>query len=175
MKKTNKKNKRKKLITVFMFFISLFIRSMIMASCSNEMKEDTEKEELGRIFIQELVEGEEKIMIFSKGINISKLELISLEYDKEANELIEGEIIEAREDIEEGEKIILNVIYSEGIPRMKLIWELSCGDMGEYVIAYNGKYGRNPDKTIIYFNNGEVLEEEEDMNNKKGYEPLGLS
>lgn len=126
-------------------------------------KEDDEfskKEEIGRIFIKESVD---KITIYSQGMNISKLNLLALEYDEKKDTLVEKESLKEKVDIKPGEKTTWEVVYGEGVPSMKLVWKLSSGKSGEYIIAYNGKYGRNPDKTIIYYNNGEILEEYEKM------------
>lgn len=122
--------------------------------------ETSKKEEIGRIFIKESVD---KITIYSEGLSISKLNLLGLEYDEKKDTLVEKESLKEKVDIKPGEKTTLEVVYSEGSPSMKLVWKLSNGKIGDYIIAYNGRYGRNPDKTIIYYNNGEILEEYEKM------------
>ncbi len=122
--------------------------------------ETSKKEEIGRIFIKESVD---KITIYSEGLSISKLNLLGLEYDEKKDTLVEKESLKEKVDIKPGEKTTWEVVYSEGSPCMKLVWKLSNGKIGDYIIAYNGRYGRNPDKTIIYYNNGEILEEYEKM------------
>lgn len=54
-------------------------------------------------------------------------------------------------------------MYGEGVPSIKLKWEVESGQTGDYILAYNGKYGRNPDKTIIYYDNGDIEEELEEI------------
>lgn len=118
------------------------------------------KEEIGRVFIKESLD---KITIYSEGLSISNLNLISLEYNEEKDVLLEKESLKEKTDIKAGEKTSWEVVYGEGVPSMKLIWQLSNGENGEYIIAYNGKYGRNPDKTHIYYSNGEKSVEYEEM------------
>ena len=144
--------------------IAIFLTSLLMGACtapkdkeiSNEdnnndsstveevSKED--KEEV-RVFIQE---SPEQISIRAENTEIRKLSLVSLEYDAENDELVEKEILKEEEEIEENEKTTWDVIYSEGIPSMKLNWELANGEEGEYVIAYNGKDGLNPEEQMVY-------------------------
>lgn len=126
--------------------------------------QNSEKEEVGRVFIKE---SPDKITIYSEGLNITELKLLSLEYDEDKDKLLEKEILKEKLDIEPGEKTNWEVVYGEGLPSMKLNWELSNGERGEYIIAYNGRYGRNPDKTIIYYNNGERLVEYEEMDDEE--------
>ena len=126
----------------------------------DEEEEPSEKKEIGKIFIKE---SPEKISIYSEGIDIEKLDLVSLEYDETKDILVEKGTLKEKTDIKPGEKTDWEVVYGEGIPSMKLLWKLADGEGGEYIIAYNGRYGRNPDKTIIYYNNGEILEEYETM------------
>lgn len=126
--------------------------------------QNLEKEEVGRVFIEE---SPDKISIYSKGLKIAKLKLLSLEYDEDKDKLLEKEILKEKLDIEPGEKTNWEVVYGEGLPSMKLLWELSNGERGEYIIAYNGRYGRNPNKTIIYYNNGERSVEYEEMDDEE--------
>lgn len=127
-----------------------------------EKEEDqvSKKEEIGRIFIKE---SADKITLYSQGMNIEKLNLMGLEYDEKKDLLVEKESLKEKADIKPGEKTTWEVVYAEGIPSMKLVWKLASGKSGEYLIAYNGRYGRNPDKTIIYYSNGEIKEEYEKM------------
>lgn len=125
-------------------------------------KEDkpAEKKEIGKVFIKE---SPDKISIYSEGIDIAKLDLVSLEYDEAKDVFVETGNIKGKTDIKAGEKTDWEVVYGEGVPSMKLVWKLPNGKSGDYIIAYNGRYGRNPDKTIIYYNNGEIKEEYEEM------------
>ncbi len=124
------------------------------------VEEPAEREEIGRVFLEE---SPDKITIYSKDIEMSRIDLVSLSYDEEEDMLVEGEILKSKVDIEAGEMVIWEVVYSEGVPSMKLNWEVETGKTGDYIIAYNGRYGRNPDKTIIYYDNGDIEEELEEM------------
>lgn len=110
-----------------------------------EEEEKAKKE--AKVFIQE---GPEEISIRSENIKISKLSLVSLEYNTEEEALEEKEILKEKEAIEEDKKITWDAVYSEGIPSMKLAWELSNGDEGEYVIFYDGKDGLNTEEFMVY-------------------------
>lgn len=124
------------------------------------IEEPEEREEVGRVFLEE---SPDKITIYSKDIEISRLDLVSLSYDEDKDELVEGDILKSKVDIAAGEKVLWDVVYGEGVPSMKLNWEIESGQTGDYIIAYNGRYGRNPDKTIIYYDNGDIEEELEEM------------
>ncbi len=136
----------------------------ILEEAKNDSDEILEKEEIGRLFIKESLE---EISIYSQGLSISDLKLVSLEYNEDKDILQEKEILKEKIDLNIGEKTTWEVVYGEGVPSMKLLWELSNGENGEYIISYNGKYGRNPDKTIIYYNNGEKTVEYEKMDEEE--------
>lgn len=108
---------------------------------------EKEDEEEAKVFIQE---GPEEITIRSENIGISNLSLVSLDYDPEKDELLEKEILKEKENIKEDEKTTWEVIYSEGIPSMKIVWELSNGEEGEYLILYDGKDGLDEKERMIY-------------------------
>lgn len=101
----------------------------------------------GKVFIKE---GPEKITIRSENIDISKLSLIGLDYDAQEDTLLEKDTLKEEKDIRANTKTTWEVVYSEGIPSMKLVWELSNGDKGEYIIAYDGKDGIDEDAKMVY-------------------------
>lgn len=138
----------------------LLLTSTFIVACSNnnseeatnentkkdEVEEVAEKEE-AKVFIQE---GPQEISIRSENINISKLSLLSLEYDSEKDELVEREVLKEKENIKEDTKITWEAVYSEGIPSMKLVWELPNGQKDEYIIFYDGKDGLNEEEVMVF-------------------------
>lgn len=128
----------------------ILLTSLFLMGCTdNQVEEDwienSDKEsvedvvqENAKVFIQE---GPEEISIRSENSEIRQLSLFSLEYDPEKDELLETELLKEKENIPADEQTTWEVIYSEGIPSMKLVWELATGEAGEYVIAYDGKDG----------------------------------
>lgn len=118
--------------------IVLFVSIFIVGCSPNEVKEETiestnsqpveeVREEKAKVFIQE---GPEEITIRSENRTISKLSLVVLAYDPEEDILLEEEILKERTDIPADERVTWEVIYSEGIPSMKLLWELESGETG---------------------------------------------
>lgn len=138
--------------------IVLFVSIFIVGCSPNEVKEETiestnsqpveeVREEKAKVFIQE---GPEEITIRSENRTISKLSLVVLAYDPEEDILLEEEILKERTDIPADERVTWEVIYSEGIPSMKLLWELESGETGEYVIAYDGKEGLKEEEVMVF-------------------------
>ena len=112
-----------------------------------EEVEEVEKEKEAKVFIQE---GPQEISIRSENIKISRLSLVSLEYDIEKENLVEGEILKEKENIQKDNKITWDAVYSEGIPSMKLVWELPNGSKDEYIIFYDGKDGLKEEEFMVY-------------------------
>lgn len=138
--------------------IILFASTFIMGCSPNEVKEETTestdsqpveevREEEAKVFIQE---GPEEITIRSENRTIHKLSLVALAYDPEEDVLLEKEILKERTDIPADERVTWEVTYSEGIPSMKLIWELESGETGDYVIAYDGKEGLKEEEVMVF-------------------------
>lgn len=100
-----------------------------------------------KVFIRE---GQEEITIRSENIGISNLSLIGLEYNADKDILMEKNILKEKQNIDQGMKITWEVVYSEGIPSMKLVWKLENGDKGEYIISYDGKDGINENEKLVY-------------------------
>lgn len=149
--KTLRRDCLKKLVIV------LFTSTVLTACASPTFEDDTQQEseemvveetvEEAKVFIEE---GPEEISIRSENSDIAKLSLVSLEYDAEEDELLEKEVLKEKEGIDEGEKVRWEVVYSEGIPSMKLKWELPEGQTGEYVIAYDGKEGMSEEEIQVF-------------------------
>lgn len=119
---------------------------------------ESEKAKNGKVFIRE---GREEITIRSENVGISNLSLYELEYDSEKDVFLEKNILNEEENIEEGKETTWEVVYSEGIPNMKLSWKLQNGEEGEYIIAYDGKDGIDEDDKLVYPEEDEEDKEEE--------------
>ncbi|MDN6161835.1 MAG: hypothetical protein L0I79_03585 [Atopostipes sp.] len=113
----------------------------------NKTDKEIEEGKEAKVFIQE---GPEEITIRSENADIRQLSLLSLEYDADEDELLEKETLKEAEEIAADQKTTWEVIYSEGIPNMKLVWELSTGEKGEYIIAYDGKEGLKEDELMVF-------------------------
>lgn len=139
--------------TMMILLTSLFL----MGCTDNQVEEDSNgntDEESVEVVVQEdakvfIQEGPEEISIRSENSEIRQLSLFSLEYDPEKDELLETELLKEKENIPADEQTTWEVIYSEGIPSMKLVWELATGEAGEYVIAYDGKDGLNEEEIQV--------------------------
>lgn len=136
----------------------ILLTSLFIVGCTNnnveeERNDDRDKQaveevkEEAKVFIEE---GPETIAIRSENSGIKKLSLVALEYDPVEDELLEKETLKEEENIEVDEKITWEVIYSEGIPSMKLLWELQSGETGEYLIAYDGKDGLKEEEIKVF-------------------------
>ena len=119
---------------------------------------ESEKAKNGKVFIRE---GREEITIRSENVGISNLSLYELEYDSEKDVFLEKNILNEEENIEEGKETTWEVVYSEGIPSMKLSWKLENGEEGEYIIAYDGKDGIDEDDKLVYPEEDEEDKEED--------------
>lgn len=68
-------------------------------------------------------------------VDIDKLDIISLEFD---DDLVEKDVVKSFNNIKNGEVLLVDTYYPEGIPSKKIKWWVD-GKVKEYIIQYNGK------------------------------------
>lgn len=120
-----------------------------------EEKEEVKEEKIFTITTEYFVDGEEKpnpndyndfytdrngtneYTFLNANFDLDKLELIGLDY-KDDN-LVETEVIKEFQ-LKKDDKILLNLVYPEGIPMCKLRWEVD-GETEEYIFSYDGRDG----------------------------------
>lgn len=94
-------------------------------------------------------ESEEFTIIYSENFDIDKMEFIRLEFAED--DLQEVEVLSTIENIKKGEKVLINAVYPEGIPMLKIKWVAKDkGIEDEYIIQYNGKDGVDDNLEIRY-------------------------
>lgn len=92
---------------------------------------------------------EEYTLIYSENFKIDKMEFIRLEFAE--NDLQETKILSTVDNIKKGEKVLINAVYPEGIPMLKIKWYADDNTIeDEYIIQYNGKDGIEDNLEIKY-------------------------
>lgn len=76
-------------------------------------------------------EGSSGYIVLTAEMDLENVQLIALDYE---DDLVEKEVIETF-DIKEGERLLVNAIFPEGVPVMKLKWEYD-GKEDEYIFQY---------------------------------------
>ena len=76
----------------------------------------------------------------TSNFDLDGIKLIALEY--EGDKLVEKEVLQVY-SLNKGERLLVNAVYPEGIPMLKLRWAVENGEVkeDEYIFEYDGRDG----------------------------------
>lgn len=77
-------------------------------------------------------------LIYPKNVDIKKIEVFSLKFDEK---LIEDELLYTKNNLINNYSLLIKTIVPETIPNLKVKWETSKGELGEYTFNNNGYNG----------------------------------
>ena len=77
-------------------------------------------------------------LIYPKNIDIKKIEVFSLKFD---GQLIEDKLLYTKNNLRNNYSLLIKTMVPETIPNLKIKWETSKGEIGEYTFNYNGYNG----------------------------------
>ncbi len=77
-------------------------------------------------------------LIYPKNVDIKKIEVFSLKFD---GQLIEDKLLYTKNNLKNNYSLLIKTMVPETIPNLKIKWETSKGEIGEYTFYYNGYNG----------------------------------
>ena len=77
-------------------------------------------------------------LIYPKNVDIKKIEVFSLKFDEK---LIEDELLYTKNNLTNNYSLLIKTVVPEIIPNLKIKWETSKGELGEYTFNNNGDNG----------------------------------
>ena len=83
----------------------------------------------------------EYFVLYPKNVDIISLKFIEIKYGKNAKEI--EEIRDTKKNVRNHTCIVISTILPEGAPHLRVRWETSNGEIGEYTFYYNGFNGNS--------------------------------